>query len=55
MEEKEDEEHEYKNNNTKNIYNEDIDQEELDGILEDTKRNPNFHKEKDKEIDEYAE
>ena len=30
-------------------YDKDIDQEELDGILEDTERNPNLHQQKDKD------
>ena len=44
-----------KNDNTEDIYNEKIDQEELDGILEDTERNPNLNQEKDKENDEDTE
>ena len=40
----EDEEHEYDNDNGEDIYNGEIDQGELGGILEDTERNPNPHK-----------
>ena len=36
-------------------YNEGIDQEEMDGLLEYTERNPNFHQDKDKENDKHAE
>ena len=42
-------------NNAEDIYAGDIDQEILDEILEDTEINPNFHQEKDKDNDEYAE
>ena len=40
--------------NVEYIYNDEIDQEELDGILKDTEINPNCHQQKDKENDEYA-
>ena len=47
MEEKEDEEYEYNNNNIEDIYDEGIDyykeigKGDMDGLLEDTERNPN--------------
>ena len=49
------EEYEYDNNNTEDIYDEDIDQEEIDGKLEGTEINPNYHQDKYKENYEYAE
>ena len=58
---KEDEEYAYDNNNEEYSYDEEIEydqdtyQEELDGLLEDIERNPNFHKQKDKENYEDAE
>ena len=61
IEEKEDEEYEYNKNNKEDIcydqidYDEYIDQEELDRILEDTERNPNFHQDKDKKNYDYSE
>ena len=61
IEENQDEEYQYNKNSTEDIYHElidydgQIDQEELDGILENIKRKPNCHQYKDKDSCEYAE
>ena len=53
--------YEYNNNNIEDIYDEDIcydeniNLEEPDGILENTERNPYYHQEEDKESYEYTE
>ena len=49
-EENKDDQYEYNNNNVEDIYYDEIDQEELDRLLEDTEINPNFHQDKYKDI-----
>ena len=53
-EENKDDQYEYNNNNVEDIYYDEIDQEELDRLLEDTEINPNFHQDKYKDIYEDA-